>query len=214
MGISNASNGLRPGVCTSTTRPTAPYLGQLIFETDTFNILFWNGSAWQGAISAPAGTVNPFAGSSAPSGWLLCDGRSTGISRTTYAGLFAVIGTTYGTGDGSTTFNLPDLRGRVIAGVDNMGGTDAGRLSTSNTLGTASGSETNTHNHFQSIGNDSSVWYIKNFGDQPRSQVVTANRATPNFVTNASAAGRFDSTDNETINIMQPTMVLNYIIKV
>jgi microcystin-dependent protein len=78
-----------------------------------------------------SGTVLPFAGSSAPDGWLLCHGQA--VSRTTYAVLFAVIGTTYGTGDGSTTFNLPDLRGRVIAGKDNMGGTAASRLTNSGT---------------------------------------------------------------------------------
>lgn len=58
---------------------------------------------------APTGTVLPFAGSTAPEGWLLCDG--TAKSRTTYANLFAVISTTYGVGDGSTTFNIPDMRG-------------------------------------------------------------------------------------------------------
>lgn len=70
------------------------------------------------------GTVLPFAGSTAPDGWLLCYGQA--VSRTTYAVLFAVIGTTYGIGDGSTTFNVPDLRGRVAAGKDDMGGSAAG----------------------------------------------------------------------------------------
>jgi hypothetical protein len=60
------------------------------------------------------GMVAAYAGSSAPSGWLLCDG--TAVSRTTYSALFAAIGTSYGAGDGSTTFNLPDLRGRVPVG--------------------------------------------------------------------------------------------------
>jgi microcystin-dependent protein len=55
----------------------------------------------------------------APSGWLLCNGAA--VSRTTYASLFAVIGTTFGTGDDSTTFNVPDFRGRVPAGVDGVG---------------------------------------------------------------------------------------------
>lgn len=72
------------------------------------------------------GTVLPFAGSAAPDGWILCYGQA--VSRTAYANLFAVIGTTFGTGDGSTTFNLPDLRGRIAAGKDNMGGSAAGRL--------------------------------------------------------------------------------------
>ena len=64
----------------------------------------------------PAGVVKEFAGSVAPEGWLLCQGQA--VSRTTYARLFAVIGQIYGGGDGSTTFNLPDRRGRVAVGVD------------------------------------------------------------------------------------------------
>ena len=63
----------------------------------------------------PPGAVIPYAGSSAPDGWLLCDGRT--VSRTTYAALFAVIGVTYGSGDGNTTFALPNLQGRVAAGT-------------------------------------------------------------------------------------------------
>lgn len=62
--------------------------------------------------SAPVGEVVHFAGSSAPTGWLLCDGAA--VSRTTYAALFAIIGTTYGAGNGSTTFNVPNSKGRVI----------------------------------------------------------------------------------------------------
>ena len=61
------------------------------------------------------GIVSPYAGSSAPSGWLLCDGSA--VSRTTYSALFAITSTTYGAGDGSTTFNLPDLRNRVAVGA-------------------------------------------------------------------------------------------------
>lgn len=70
------------------------------------------------------GAVQMFAGSTAPSGWLLCDGSA--VSRSTYSALFAVIGTTYGTGDGSTTFNLPNLQGRVPVGASssyNLGDT-------------------------------------------------------------------------------------------
>jgi len=74
----------------------------------------------------PTGAIMAFAGSAAPTGWLLCFGQA--VSRSTFADLFAVIGTTYGAGDGATTFNVPDLRGRVVAGKDDMGGTAAGRL--------------------------------------------------------------------------------------
>ena len=77
------------------------------------------------------GIVIPFAGTVSPDGYLLCDGSE--VSRSTYALLYAVIGDTYGAGDGSTTFNLPDLRGRVVIGV---AGTHA--------LGSTGGSETVT----------------------------------------------------------------------
>lgn len=64
----------------------------------------------------PAGSIVQTARSTAPSGWLLCDG--TAVSRTTYRRLFAAISTTYGVGDGSTTFNVPNLKGRVPVGLD------------------------------------------------------------------------------------------------
>ena len=67
----------------------------------------------------PVGVVQAFAGSTTPTGWLLCDGSA--VSRTTYADLFAVIGTTYGTGDGSTTFNLPNLVDKFVEGSATSG---------------------------------------------------------------------------------------------
>ncbi|MCY0148320.1 tail fiber protein [Hoeflea sp. G2-23] len=96
----------------------------------------------------PAGSILAYAGASAPSGWLLCYGQA--VSRTTYADLFTALSTTYGVGDGSTTFNLPDLRGRSLSGKDNMGGSAASRLTTGGsgvdgaTLGAVGGSETHT----------------------------------------------------------------------
>lgn len=77
----------------------------------------------------PAGAVSAYAGASAPSGWLLCDGSA--VSRTTYADLFTAIGTAYGAGDGSTTFNVPDLRGRSPVGK--------GSNATVSTLGNSDG---------------------------------------------------------------------------
>ena len=73
----------------------------------------------------PAGAVQPFAMSTPPTGWLKCNGQE--ISRTTYAALFTAIGTTYGAGDGSTTFNVPDLRGEFVRGWDDSRGIDTGR---------------------------------------------------------------------------------------
>lgn len=64
----------------------------------------------------PAGMTMPFAGAAVPKGWLLCDGSA--VSRASYPRLYAAIGTTYGAGDGSTTFNVPNLKGRVVAMVD------------------------------------------------------------------------------------------------
>lgn len=110
---------------------------------------------WKGL----SGVILPYAGANPPPGWLYCSGQD--VSRTTYAELFAAIGTTFGAGDGSTTFTLPDTRGRVIAGVDNMGGTPANRLTTAGSginatmLGSSGGAQNHTltaaqmpaHNH-------------------------------------------------------------------
>src|SRR5262249_27242272 len=97
--------------------------------------------------SLPVCTVNAYAGSSAPPGWLLCDG--TGYSQTTYAALFNVIGTTYGS-TASGVFSVPDLKGRTIAGKE----ASATRLTTAvsgingATLGAAGGDQSmQTHNH-------------------------------------------------------------------
>jgi microcystin-dependent protein len=76
--------------------------------------------------SVPVGAVQEFAGPNAPTGWLYAAGQC--VSRTTYARLFAVIGITYGSCDGSTTFAVPDKRGRVAVGRENMNGPDAGLL--------------------------------------------------------------------------------------
>ncbi|MFK4534097.1 phage tail protein [Bradyrhizobium ottawaense] len=100
--------------------------------------------------SIPIGASVDFWGSTAPnSSFVLAYGQA--ISRTTYSTLFAMFSTTYGSGDGSTTFNVPDLRGRIVAGKDDMGGSAASRLSASvittggaTTLGGSGGAETKT----------------------------------------------------------------------
>ncbi|MBI5219740.1 MAG: tail fiber protein [Bacteroidia bacterium] len=90
----------------------------------------------------------PFAGTTAPTGYLLCDGSA--VSRTTYAALFAAMGTAYGSGDGSTTYNLPDLRGRFLRGVDGTAGSDPDKTSR-----TASGTGGNTGNNVGSLQGNS-----------------------------------------------------------
>lgn len=92
------------------------------------------------ASGAPAGTVAHFAASTAPAGWIKANGAA--ISRTAYAALFAVIGTTHGAGDGATTFNVPDLRGEFVRGLDDGRGVDTGRG-----IGTAQGDENKAHSH-------------------------------------------------------------------
>lgn len=95
------------------------------------------------------GEVKAWAGTTLPTGYLWCAGQA--VSRTTYSALFAALSTTHGAGDGTTTFNLPDLRGRVVAGRDDMNGTSAARLSgvlSSTTLGASGGSQNlQSHTH-------------------------------------------------------------------
>lgn len=178
----------------------------------------------------PAGSVIPYAGSSAPSGYLLCYGQA--VSRTTYAALFSAISTTYGVGDNSTTFNVPDLRGRVVAGQDDMGGSSANRLTgltdgvDGDTLGGAGGLESTTltalhipeltgttnttgaHTHTTSgtiSGGGSSV-DTNNGGGNITSTTSSSNGDHSHTVTvNAGTAAAH--------NNVQPTLILNYIIK-
>lgn len=88
----------------------------------------------------PSGAVSAFAMDSAPTGWLKANGSA--VSRTTYADLFTAIGTLYGVGDGSTTFNLPDLRGEFIRGFDDARGVDSGRV-----MGSAQADDFESHTH-------------------------------------------------------------------
>ena len=99
-----------------------------------------DGSSLTGIASTPTGAVSAFAMNSAPTGWLKANGSA--VSRTTYANLFTAIGTLYGVGDGSTTFNLPDLRGEFIRGFDDARGVDSGRV-----MGSAQADAFKSHTH-------------------------------------------------------------------
>jgi microcystin-dependent protein len=178
------------------------------------------------AFYPPVGLIAPFGGVSGqvPGGWLLCAGQA--VSQSTYADLYAVVGANaFGT-DGGGNFYLPDLRGRVVAGIDNMGGTDAGRLSLSNTMGTAGGAETlpaHTHTFTTSSDGQTAFPYAINqyaagsgsaFTINVQSQAggyVGGTFATANAHTHS---GTTDSTGTGTHGVVQPTMVLNYLIKV
>lgn len=98
---------------------------------------------------SPVGAVSAFAGTSAPSGWLLCDGSA--VSRTTYSALYAVTSIAFGQGDGTTTFNVPDLRGRFVRGIDGSADRDPNKAdrtamntggNTGNALGSVQGGAT------------------------------------------------------------------------
>jgi microcystin-dependent protein len=134
--------------------------------SDTFLLL----SAPPNGLAVPIGTWLTGGWDTLPPGCLWPDGRN--VSRTTYAALFAVYSTRWGAGDGSTTFGLPDLRGRAVFGRDDMGGSAASRITSGNsgiagaTLGAAGGSELlHTHNHSVTDPQHAHTGYTDNPGD-------------------------------------------------
>lgn len=152
---------------------------------------------------APSGAVLPFAGGSAPTGWLLCFGQA--VSRTTYSELFSTIGTTYGVGDGSTTFALPDLRGRVAAGEDDMGGTAASRLTTagSGVNGLALGATGGAQTHTLTTAQLPALTFL-----------TTTGTGSPSLdFSGPDNLGAYSAGSGQAHNNTQPTIVLNYIIK-
>lgn len=191
----------------------APSAGQVLTATSAST------AAWVGP-PVPTGTVLDYAGTTEPDGWLFCYGQE--INRTTFAALFAVVGTTYGAGDGSTTFNLPDLRGRAIAGKDDMGGVSANRLT--GTSGGVNG---------DGLGNSGgSQQHTLTTGQMPSHQHDTTDTArTVNNVIdifgsggatgwafNGDASGTFNDLTGLTgsgnaHNNVQPTFILNKIIR-
>ena len=174
------------------------------------DIIFSDASTMASASSGiPAGILAPFAGSTAPDGWLLCDGSA--VSRTTYSSLFAVIAATYGAGDGSTTFTLPDLRGRMALGLDNMGGTsrDIVTAATADTLGAETGEEM----HQLTVDELASHSHIHEgiTGNIPQNDTGNAN-GTVNYTEYGTVTSNNTGT-NQPHNNMPPYMALNYLIK-
>lgn len=108
-------------------------------------------------MAIPVGCIFPYAGTTAPTGWLFCNGQA--VSRSVESQLWDVLGTTYGAGNGTTTFNLPDLRGRVIIGKDTTTGsanrvTTAGSGIDSTVLGATGGQEELAVDEAGSLGNN------------------------------------------------------------
>lgn len=171
------------------------------------------------APGVPSGAMVDYAGSSAPTGWLLCFGQS--LLRTDYAALFTAIGTTYGTADG-THFNVPDKRGRVSVPADNMGGSDAGVLSISNTLGTTGGEENHTlssaempsHTHTQDAHHHATALQTGNFNSYAGGLLATGY-LPPNTGNTTDATATNQNTGGGGVhNNMQPYIVVNVIIKI
>lgn len=219
----------------SGTGVVVPQGGSLVLVSDGTNI-----SAMSAAGSTPIGSMMDYAGLTAPTFWLLCFGQA--ISRTTYAGLFAVISTTYGVGNGSTTFNLPDLRGRVVAGQDDMGGVSANRLTTpinGDTLGAAGGDEdvvlttanlaahthtfsdtattgTGSANHTHSATGSGVIGALQTIvqGGAANGSVLNVDGASGSAHTHSvTVSGTTSSTGSGTAHTnVQPTIILNKII--
>lgn len=176
----------------------------------------------------PVGVIVPYAGSSAPTGYLLCDGSA--VSRTTYATLFAAIGTAYGSGNGTTTFNVPDLKGRVPAGKESS----ATRLTAtyfggdSTALGATGGSESHELTEAQLAEHDHGVTDPGH--EHTLSQTQKGTSTTPGVLVyfgsvnsgNASLGSTAQSNttgitvnnagSGDAHNNTQPTIIVNYII--
>jgi microcystin-dependent protein len=187
-------------------------------ENDNVHQLTRNGALYNPY--NPTGSVTSYAGSSAPDGFLLCQGQA--VSRTTYSDLFDIIGTTYGVGDGSTTFNIPDLKGRVIVGVGT--GTDDNAVSDTFTLGGEEG-EYKHPTAFAEMPGHGHQWYESSGGSVALDGTATSaartfdsngdliNITDPWDTDSYTANGNDLSIDGTAHNNIQPVIGLNYIIK-
>lgn len=185
-----------------------------IYQTgNTDQFLRADGTYSAPASRVPTGTVVLWTTDTAPTSWLFCRGQA--VSRSTYAGLFSVISTTYGTGDGSTTFNVPDCMGRVVAGKET-----SATLLTATYFGKVTGQNGATLNNKGGLESHQLV-----LAEIP-SHTHTYNKFTlfagANYARNDVASFYFDyaaaqatgsaGSDGSHANV-QPTIILNYIIK-
>ena len=153
--VMSGTGSLQLPTGTTAQRPT-PATGDIRFNTTLTQCEGYNGSAWgEIANGVPAGSVFSFATTTVPTGYLECNGAA--VSRSTYASLFSAISTTWGVGDGSSTFNLPDLRGQFVRGWDNSAGVDSGR-----SFASSQSDQNKSHNH--SINDSGHNHTIGNWG--------------------------------------------------
>lgn len=141
-----------------------------------------------------AGQIVYCAGSAIPNGYLECNGAT--VSRTTYATLFAAIGSTYGPGDGATTFHLPDLRGEFIRGWDNGRGVDSGRA-----FGSAQAASVESHFHMTDGSNGSNSHAVLNNADGPFDANSMINNAADAAYRAGTRTGAFGGTETRPRNI-------------
>lgn len=164
------------------------------------------------------GVVADFAGAAAPSGWLLCDGAA--VSRSTYAALFAAIGTAWGVGDGSTTFNVPDLRGRVTVGVGTGAGLTARALAATGgeEAHALTAAENGLHTHVQNshshpnLDGSSSNFVRGGLAGSLNTQTIAGSNAMTSTMGQATATNQ-DSGAGTAHNTMPPFKALTKIIK-
>ena len=188
-------------------------VGELSIDTDTENIRIHDGSTAGGAEIIPAGTIVAYGGASAPTGWHLCD--DTALNRTTYARLFAVIGTTYGAPDGST-FNVPDLRDRVPLGkgtnMSTLGAETTGIAASAVMASATKSGVTTAANNTGSDGDGDLTVGTDSFASSAKESAVADAVIS---VTQASHTHTIPSlTVNDfTVNTTLPNQVVNYIIK-
>ena len=185
--IMSGTGSLQLPAGTTAQRPTGA-TGDIRFNSTTAGFEGYNGSAWgELANGVPVGSVFNLATTTVPTGFLECNGAA--VSRSTYATLFATISTTWGAGDGSSTFNLPDLRGQFVRGWDNSAGVDSGR-----SFASSQSDQNKSHNH--SITDSGHFHYAFRSGNQGERQ-HSSNLNTTNFAASGTGAGNL----NEAYNI-------------